>query len=126
MNCLKIAVPVSLLILLGACSTSQLDSFQSSVNNFIAGVHTVDDAVASVSATLYKNCGQIHSVGQSVAALPKTCSKASLALTAINASIDSYCQAQQVTNIQTGIQASAAAYNSAKAAYSEAKAACKS
>lgn len=120
----KILVPSAALVLLSACTSTQLASFQGYVNNFIEGVHSVDTAVASVSATIYKNCGQIQSVGLSVQALPKTCSKAGLALTAINASIDSYCQAAQVTNIQTGIQASAAAYSAAKTAYNDAKASC--
>ena len=126
MKYLNIAAPISLLILLSACTSTQLVDFTNQVDNFIIGVHKVDEGVAAVNVTLYKNCGNIQSVGASVATLPKTCSKAGLALKAINASIDNYCQSQQVTNISTAVQASASAYNAAQTAYADAKKACKS
>jgi FtsH-binding integral membrane protein len=111
-------------VLLGACTTAQLTNFTNGVDNFITGVHKVDDAIAAVSQTLYAQCGQIQAVGAAVSTLPKTCSKAGLALTAINTAIDSYCQASQVTNTQTAIIASAAAYNAAKKGYSDAQTSC--
>lgn len=107
---------------LGACSSTAQTNFKNAVNNFNTDVVLVDGAIANLSTTLYANCNGISATAQALLAFTGSSGTAGESLVAANAAISSYCQASQVTNIPTAVQASAAAYSAAKAALAAAKA----
>lgn len=118
----KIIVAILLAATQAACSSSAQTNFKNAVNNFNTDVVLVDGAIANLSATLYANCNGISATASALLAFTGTSGTAGEGLVAANAAISSYCQSAQVSNIPTAVQASAAAYNAAKAALAAAKA----
>ena len=102
------------------CSTSQLASFQSGLNNFTAGVAAVDQTIASVSPTLAARCNEAQSIGNTLAAFVNTSSSAGAGLAGVNAAIVTWCQSPP-TDIKSAIASVAAQVVAAKAAYQAAK-----
>lgn len=119
---MKKIIILALALSLGACSKTAQTNFQNAVANFNTDVVLVDGAIANLSSTLYANCNGISATAQALLAFTGTSGTAGEGLVAANAAISSYCQAAQVTNIPTAIQASAAAYSAAKAALAASKA----
>ena len=118
-------VIVALAVLtIAGCSTASTDRFVERLGNFNRGVAAVDDAIAKVSATLYRNCKSIQAIAQAADDITGQCAKASPVVTAANAIVTSYCQREQVTDIASAVQATAATVQSTKSQLSAAKAAC--
>lgn len=113
--------PLLLLILAGCSATSQ-QNFKNAIDNFNTDVTLVDGAIKNLSGTLYANCNGIAATAQALVSLSSSSSKVGQGLVAANAAIGSYCQAAQVTDIPTAVQASAAALVAAKTALAAAKA----
>ena len=112
------------LLALAGCSTASTDRFVERLGNFNRGVAAVDEAVAKISATLYRHCKSVQAIAQAADDITGTCAKASPVVTAANAIVNSYCQREQVTDIASAVQATAATVQATKSQLSAAKAAC--
>lgn len=119
-----LAAVLAVSTLLLGCSDTQLTSFQHSIGNFSQGVASVDNALADVSATLYKNCTTLQTIGQSAVDMGGSCGKAGTVLVGVNAVIQGYCRASQVTNIASAVSVTATTVNSTRAQLSDAKRSC--
>lgn len=106
---------------LPGCSSSRLQQFQAGVSNFVAGVQTVNQAIATVSAQLATNCNSIEATAQALVDLTSFSTKAGPAISAANATIVAWCQAPPV-DIPSAIRVTAAQVQAAQAAYKAAKA----
>lgn len=106
--------------LLSACSTSQLQGFQSGLTNFTAGVASVNQTIATVSPTLAAHCGDAQLVGAQLAAFVNSSSSAGAGLAAINAAINTWCQAPP-NDIKSAIASIAAQVAAGRAAYQAVK-----
>lgn len=112
---------------LGACSDTQLASFNSGVANFVSAIHTVDAALKDVNSTLYSNCNAYVSVAQSINDVAGSCSKASPYTSVANAVIDKYCKSSELaTNggIGTSINYVASSISAAKSTLNANKQMC--
>lgn len=113
-----------IVFLIAACSAASTDRFVERLGNFNRGVAAVDDALARVSASLYKHCKSIQAVAQAADDITGTCTKASPVVTAGNTAIKSLCRAEQVTDIATTVVAAANTVSAVKSQLSAAKASC--
>lgn len=114
-------VPLAVMALaIGSCSSSQLASWQAGLNNFQAGVASVDQTIANVSPVLAKYCGQAQVAGQALVPLVSQSKAASGGLAAINAAITTWCQSPP-TDIASAVNSIAAEVSAAKAAYAAAQ-----
>jgi len=83
-------------ITLGGCTTTQLANFQADLNNFTAGVQSVNAAIAATSQQLYNNCKQIETAAgalQNLGNVVTTSTVARQSLAGANAAINAWCQA---------------------------------
>lgn len=108
----------------GACTTAQTDKLVGYLGNFNRGVVAVDESIATISASLYKNCNTIHSIGQAASDITGKCAKASPVVDGVNDIINGYCHASQVTDVGTALAATADTISSAKSQLSAAKKSC--
>ncbi len=115
---------VILALMTAGCSTAQTDRLVNSLNNFNRGVAAVDETIRTISATLYAQCNNIHTISQTASDISGQCSRAGAVLSAGNSAINSLCQRDQVVNITSSIVAAGEAYKSVKSQLASAKAAC--
>ena len=123
----NLLAPIALVIIAlatASCTTAQTDRFVDRLSNFNRGVAAVDNAIAKVSATLYKHCKSIQAVAQAADDITGTCTKASPVVSAGNTAIKSLCQTDQVTDIATTVVAAANTVSAVKSQLSAAKASC--
>ena len=122
----KVLLLLALALAITACTDAQTNKFIAGITNFQRGVAAVDDAIAQVSATLYKNCKAAQSVGQAASDITGSCAKASPVVDSVNTVINNYCQRDQVTDIASAIAVTATSVSAVKSQLSAAKKACAS
>lgn len=107
-----------------SCTKEQTDAFVDRVTNFNRGVAAVDDSIARVSSTLYKNCTSLQAIGQAAVDVTGQCNKASPVVNAVNDVMVGYCTADPPSGIASAITTTAATVNATRAQLASAKKAC--
>lgn len=120
---LYFAAAILAIALLPACTDTQLAGFQHSLSNFDLAVARVDQSIAGVSASLYKNCTSLQAVGQAAVDIAGQCSKASQVVLGANSVIQGFCQAPP-SDIASAVSFTATAISSTKSQLSAAKKSC--